>query len=429
MLPNLDLSNQNIQNIVGHSFNGTPSLKFLNLQGNVITNVETDAFLDLPNLTLLNIENNPNLEVISSDVFQPVFISSLRTDRFAFCCAANQDGIHARECSPRPDEFSSCSDLLANGALQIAIWVLAFLGLLGNLFVLVWRLMHRKEGGVENAMVVSLSLADLLMGIYLIIVASADVHYRGVYVIYAERWKSSVVCTLAGFMSFVSSEMSVFMLVLITTDRVIAIVFAFKIEKLTIRKVLVILPVAWFVVILLGLVPIWVPGMYGANGVCLPFSFSSRSDRMGIFFLSMNLLAFLLIALGYIMIYYTIRQSRRRIEKLGKQQDNKRDLAFLKKMSVVILSDLLCWVPIVILKYITLGGIRLLPEVSAWTAVFVLPLNSSLNPHLYTISAVRANAKRASNTGTANRTPRKTRSSSETGSSGTMSSRLGSECY
>ena len=38
--------------------------------------------------------------------------------------------------------------------------------------------------------------------------------------------------------------------------------------------------------------------------------------------------------------------------------------------------------------FAALGGASIEPEVSAWIAVFVLPLNSAVNPVLYTISAI-----------------------------------------
>ena len=57
---------------------------------------------------------------------------------------------------------------------------------------------------------------------------------------------------------------------------------------------------------------------------------------------------------------------------------------------MVIFSDFCCWVPIVIMKYLAVGGMKIPPQVSAWTAVFILPLNSSINPFLYTVATLKA---------------------------------------
>jgi hypothetical protein len=392
-LKKLDLSSQDIFKLVSYDFIGMTSLRYLSLKDNKIEKIEDDAFSELGNLTTLNLEGNPLLKVIPAVVFEPLHLTVLTTDRYSFCCAANylNSETHAKTCTPSPDEFSTCADLLANKTLQIAIWVLAFVNLIGNGVALLRRCIIKREEGVENVLVVNLSIADSLMGAYLLIVASVDVHYRGKYVIHADHWTQGPLCTLAGILSFISSEMSVFTLALMTIDRVIAIVYAFKLNKLNKKKLRVILPIAWATVVASSLVPIWNRGMYGASGVCLPFSFRQGGELQSLVFLSINLFVFVFIFIGYMMIYNKMKQSRRLIETYGNIVDSptqERELIFLKKISMVILSDFVCWVPMIIIKYLALTGSKIAPEVAAWMAVFVLPLNSALNPHMYTLSTV-----------------------------------------
>ena len=45
-------------------------------------------------------------------------------------------------------------------------------------------------------------------------------------------------------------------------------------------------------------------------------------------------------------------------------------------------------VPIIMIGFIGIGGTQIPAQVSAWVAVFVLPLNSAVNPILYTMSAL-----------------------------------------
>ena len=44
--------------------------------------------------------------------------------------------------------------------------------------------------------------------------------------------------------------------------------------------------------------------------------------------------------------------------------------------------------PIILIGFAALGGATIAPEASAWIAVFILPLNSAINPVLYTMSAI-----------------------------------------
>ena len=49
---------------------------------------------------------------------------------------------------------------------------------------------------------------------------------------------------------------------------------------------------------------------------------------------------------------------------------------------------ILLQVPIILIGFAALGGATIAPEASAWIAVFILPLNSAINPVLYTMSAI-----------------------------------------
>ncbi|KAK0064352.1 G-protein coupled receptor GRL101 [Biomphalaria pfeifferi] len=57
-----------------------------------------------------------------------------------------------------------------------------------------------------------------------------------------------------------------------------------------------------------------------------------------------------------------------------------------KKMAYVAMTVVMCWFPVGIL--LSLNGHIFDREVYAWIAVFVMPVNSALNPILYTIPAI-----------------------------------------
>lgn len=50
------------------------------------------------------------------------------------------------------------------------------------------------------------------MGSYLLLIAIVDWYYRGIYSVHDSYWRSSNLCSLAGFISTFSSELSVFTL-------------------------------------------------------------------------------------------------------------------------------------------------------------------------------------------------------------------------
>ena len=66
----------------------------------------------------------------------------------------------------------------------------------------------------------------------------------------------------------------------------------------------------------------------------------------------------------------------------------KQDSTLAKRMMFIILTDFACWFPVIIISILALTGNLHDPtkQVYAWIAVFVLPINSSINPLLYTFS-------------------------------------------
>ncbi|XP_064631322.1 G-protein coupled receptor GRL101-like [Lineus longissimus] len=72
----------------------------------------------------------------------------------------------------------------------------------------------------------------------------------------------------------------------------------------------------------------------------------------------------------------------------GKKGENK-ELVVARKMALIILTDFACWMPIIILGLAAISGKVTIPgDVYAWIAVFVLPINSAMNPILYTLSSL-----------------------------------------
>ena len=112
---------------------------------------------------------------------------------------------------------------------------------------------------------------------------------------------------------------------------------------------------------------------------------------MGVF-IGLNLAAFLFIMAAYIAIIVKVSKSQRRVKAHGESDVSsnsiKRESALARRVFAIILTDFSCWVPVIILSILALTGQFHDEEglVYVWFAVFVLPVNSSVNPVLYTFS-------------------------------------------
>ena len=59
------------------------------------------------------------------------------------------------------------------------------------------------------------------------------------------------------------------------------------------------------------------------------------------------------------------------------------------KVSAIVLTDFLCWFPVCLIGVLVQIGLVELPNsVFAWVATFVLPINSAINPFLYTLVTI-----------------------------------------
>ena len=229
----LDLSYNLLISVSVGLFTRLKSLQMLDLSYNAIGGLPKATFEGLISLQHLNLKNN-QLNKLHDETFDSralPLLEQLHTDAYKFCCIAK----HVRKCTPEPDEFSSCQDLLSNRSLQISIWVLGVIALFGNLFVVIWRSIKEKFK-VASFFIWNLALSDSLMGVYLLIIATVDTFYRGRYIMFADEWRSSAICNTAGFLAMLSSEVSVYMMTAMTVDRFISIVCIFKVDSLRMRQ-------------------------------------------------------------------------------------------------------------------------------------------------------------------------------------------------
>lgn len=73
--------------------------------------------------------------------------------------------------------------------LRISIWFVVFLTIIGNVAVIIVVLFSGGDLTVSRFLMCNLAIADLCMGLYLLLIASMDVHSVGSYFNYAYDWQ------------------------------------------------------------------------------------------------------------------------------------------------------------------------------------------------------------------------------------------------
>ncbi|XP_072869308.1 relaxin receptor 2 isoform X2 [Chlorocebus sabaeus] len=409
----VDLEGNRIKYLTNSTFLSCNSLTVLDLSGNMIMELSPHLFKDLKFLQKLNLSSNPlmylhknqfeslkqlqsldleRIEIpnINTRMFQPMKnLSHIYFKNFRYCSYAP----HVRICMPLTDGISSFEDLLANNILRIFVWVIAFITCFGNLFVIGMRSFIKAENTTHAMSIKILCCADCLMGVYLFFVGFFDLKYRGQYQKYALLWMESVQCRLMGFLAMLSTEVSVLLLTYLTLEKFLVIVFPFSNIRPGKRQTSVILICIWMAGFLIAVIPFWneeyFGNFYGKNGVCFPLYYDQTEDvgskgySLGIF-LGVNLLAFLIIVFSYITMFCSIQKTALQTTEVRNRFG--REVAVANRFFFIVFSDAICWIPVFVIKILSLFRVEIPDTMTSWIVIFFLPVNSALNPILYTLT-------------------------------------------
>ena len=312
---------------------------------------------------------------------------------------------------------------MQNNILRIFMWVFAITSLIGNLVVLIMQCKTKAKNEIQEVQAIlvgNLSFADLLMGVYMLVIVSADLIYGDEYYMHSDYWRESVVCKIANFLAVLSSEASLFIIVLITSDRYLCLVFPLR-PSIHFNRFSIIIAVLaiWTSTIGLSLTTSLVAGdkngVYILSDVCIGIPLIRRISSFNVaesgiastvhgqvfstevaaafdvlyfpvvIFLGTNLLLLVTMTILYIVIYCAIVRA-------GKVKKSKRVSEHISRailMTVIVGTNCLCWVPIICMGILSQSGLVTFPiEFYHWSAVFLLPINASINPYLYTLADV-----------------------------------------
>ena len=352
-------------------------------------------------------------------------------------CNCYVSKYHGPKCvsQDEPSSYLSCEKLLINQWVRLSVWIIGIGTVIANGSIILWRgyvmrLSLKKDRRnkpkrdmKQQLLIVNLAIADLLMGVYMLIIASVDQYYNQHFPLNAENWRKSTLCKVAGVLSVLSSEASLFFLTLISVERF----WTFKNVRGNMfstrwSRLISIVPV-WTMAITLSILPLYIEDVeYEFSEVCsaLPLarkgvhtkqyetiilndvlndterilqtniteSFLKRiGSKLASYysiglFLGLNLFCCIMLALCYISIFHMLKYRFNQMRMSTSRLQMERMMAI--KMGLLVVTDFMCWMPIIILGVLVQAEyIAISPTSFAWIIAFVLPINSVLNPFLY----------------------------------------------
>lgn len=393
-LEELNLSFNKIKTINRQMFANKLNLQRLFLGGNPLATLPVDAFREITQLKSLDLFHI-DFDYLTREVFSYLKqLEFIYFKKFRYCHYAT----HVRVCKPITDGLSSVEELLAFPILKYAVWIVALVCSLGNIFVFIWRSVSPHEDRTLSLFVRNLSIADLMMGIYLGAIGWQDWTFQHSFGRYAIDWMSSWTCTAIGFLAILSSELSVFILTIITIERYRSITSINKFDEETQkRRARVYVSLAWLFAFMIAFYPFigWIllknTDYYATNGLCLPLHidqpFTPGWQYSAFIYLGINFSAAIIIIALYAHMYSIVMHGRQLTRPALLRAEKREDAILAFRFFFIVVTDCLCWIPIVVIKVMALANVSISSSIYGWLVVFIIPINSALNPIIYTLAA------------------------------------------
>ncbi|XP_031619803.1 lutropin-choriogonadotropic hormone receptor-like isoform X2 [Contarinia nasturtii] len=288
------------------------------------------------------------------------------------------------QCFPLPDALNPCEDVMGSQWLRTSVWIVVLLAVFGNMAVLLVLFSNWNEVTVPKFLISHLAFADLCLGLYLLLIASIDIHSMGEYFNFAYTWQYGIGCKVAGFLTVFATHLSVFTLTLITIERWYAITHAIYLDKrIKIKAASCIMVCGWVYSMVMSSLPLFGFSNYSSTSICMPME---ARDSLDIAYLvaimAVNGLAFCIIAICYARMYFSLdKETRHAVSHVSRGE-----MTVAKKMALLVFTNFACWAPIAFFGLTALAGLPLIDVAkSKILLVFFYPLNSCADPYLYAI--------------------------------------------
>ncbi|KAH9499556.1 hypothetical protein Btru_078108 [Bulinus truncatus] len=264
---------------------------------------------------------------------------------YRLCCEVILGkNIAVEKCKAPSDAISTCQHLVGDTLKRVIIWIVGFITIFGNGFVLVYRLTWdstKKHNTTQIFFVICLAVSDFVMGIYLVIIASADIYFRNEYVLNETDWRYGDICRFSGFLSTISSETSTFFICWITYDRYTAMKYHCGRYTMPKRLKYAAFLSSWILGFSLALIPAvyseW--EIYSSNGMCLALPLNTGHFKGWEYsfavFVILNFVLFMFIAVGQVAIFFIIAKTRKNVNGSAHGNVCNREIAAAQKLALV----------------------------------------------------------------------------------------------
>ncbi len=388
----IKLNNNNLSKVDNFAFSGLKSLAALDISFNKLSKLP--GFLcGTSELKLLFLHGN-NKELSQGNINEFTKLKYLKTDVYSTCCLMSSDV----QCLTEKPWFFTCTDLLPGLGTKFGFYVESILTITFSCISVILRLQqwHKdtKQSWAFGSTVVSVNTVDITCGLYLTIIWVQDIMSEKIFAPNESKWRSSFLCFLAFSILLNFCLLSPVLLCFVSVERLMVVLHPmdtkFKKTNFTVRCVCVLSIITFVlslgVTVLLKLASHQVPFK-----LCSPFIDPTHSVLLlrittWVLFL-LQVLSSVFIAVVYGKLLKAKQESTEALKgKMSNQQSNR---AIILQLVLATMTNILCWIPSSIVYLIAMFLERFSMDMMIWTMIVATPLNSVINPVIFSIALRR----------------------------------------
>ena len=387
LLRKIDLSQTHLTMFDNDMFSNTPGLICINASYSTIHTIRSPFFQTARHLRDLDIRGTVMNEFPTNLFWGLDELASVYASDYRFCCEEMLPNIAPKPRCLAPEHYlSSCDDMIRSEVYRLNFWLVAVLASLGNVVCFVCHCVKTcvtiPYGGAVVVFMASLQCADFCMGIHATVITAAQRTLSGQYLAPVSKWKESVACKVAGFLSLLSSEVSVLMVFLLSIDHLTNLCFPLSTYRFGKRSAVITCGVALLVGILLASV-LLLPefghfGHYGQTVLCSLVLSDSQQPNRDFGFLHAIYMFNFLICIIMCAIQVAVFRARPRNQVLIDPEKNPISVSVDLLMRIAV-THVARWISVIATHILTsAGGVG--QGVEVFMAVMVLPLSSAVSP-------------------------------------------------
>ena len=385
----IDLSHNLIKYLPQLALCSLHNLQYISLHHNLITELPDRIFVSNPHVQVLLLESNHlKPQSVTIDAAFPS-LYRLSSDIPRLCCAFET----VKFCSPTFPLYVTCSDLITSKPLIALGWLFGLSTSLINLvclMLLVYKLCTNTAQIPLAVMVYSmnLNLAELASSLCILSYSIINVVYHDVFGIFADHWRHSGQCLILESLFSVSSWACLAFALCLSAH------FAIHIPSVTpkessLKAIFVRIIIMWLIIISTCITVQILEHMRNIdpfNYFCFPFTTLYPSDPLilglqsVLLVLDVILIIATVISHSYLLVFIIRRSKNKTLQSVGKRKERLQKLA--ARLSVLILSTVLTWIPIICVQILVLLKITVLPSIYFWCILVSFPINLTIDPIL-----------------------------------------------